>query len=175
MKGISWIPGRDCLGAMVLLHNYSSKIKSDTVGVVSVSLFWCPWPAAPAVTESIPKQKFHVRWTEISVNADVLWRGDGAPRGKTWSTIFHYGVKQLEQNKIVFDSTITTAMSSKIQFILQSSRFLAWRRLCNFVLCDDCPIYFSTTHSAAWRWMKNHGIQFSDTTRCLTMTFATNF
>ncbi len=40
------------------------------------------------------KTKFHIRWTETSVNADVQWRGASAIRGK--GTIFHYGVKELE-------------------------------------------------------------------------------
>ena len=42
--------------------------------------------------------------TENSVNADVLWRCAGAPCGK--GTILHYGVKEIEQNKIVFASTV---------------------------------------------------------------------
>jgi hypothetical protein len=72
--------------------------------------------------------KFHIRWTENSVNADVLWRSAGAPRRK--GTIFHYGGKEMKQNKIVFASTvIITARSSKIQLILQSIRFLTWKRL----------------------------------------------
>ena len=79
------------------------------------------------MTESIPKQNFAYGGRNFG-HADVLWRGVGAPRGK--SAIFHYGVKESEQNKIsVFALTIVTAMTSEIQSILQSSRLLTWKRL----------------------------------------------
>jgi hypothetical protein len=71
---------------------------------------------------------FRIRRTETWVNAVVRWRGAGAPRGK--GTIFHYGVKELDQSKIVFTLTVVvTAISSKIQLILQSIRFLTRKRL----------------------------------------------
>ncbi len=77
------------------------------MGIVSVKLF-------SVKTRRAGGPKIRLMPTSLV----VPWRGAGAPRGK--ATIFHYGVKGLEQNKIVFASTVIIIFQNSADFAKHS-------------------------------------------------------
>ena len=122
------------------------------MGVVSVSCFGCPWPAAPAVTESIPKQNFAYGGRNFG-HADVLWRGVGAPRGKVLS--FTMGWRNRNKIRLVsLPWLLLQQWLPKFSLFRKAVDSSHGRDFCNFVLCNDCPIYFLTAHTTACCRMK---------------------
>jgi hypothetical protein len=141
--------------------------EADAVGVVSgvVSVSVTCRASRDRINS---KTKFRIRWL---VNADALWRK------MTTFELLSLWSEENETNRdcICLAFLFSNVVYSKIQFILQNSRLLTWKKLLQPCLCDNCTIYFLTTQTAACYRMKYYGFKFSDAAGCLAMTFANVF